>query len=149
MMRTGGLVVALCFAAGLSPAAQAHHVVWLDFSAYHLDAFVTVNGNYPPEGTDLTAIQSLVIENMVKDWAAFDVYFTQDQPAYGRYTRVRFLGTKGGTAFGCSGMESACCSPGGLCTGIGTWDTMTVSGCEVHVWRFADFPEFTGRNATW
>src|SRR5262245_44355414 len=82
--------------------AQAHHVVWLDFSNFNLNAYTSVNGNTPPTVTDVAAIKQLVLANMVEDYAPFDLYFTTFRPDQGRYTQVKVLGksqtgTKPGT----------------------------------------------------
>lgn len=126
--------------------AWAHHVVWLDFSNFNLNSFSSVNGNTPPTANDRTAIQQLILANMVEDYAPFDLYFTTAQPSKGRYTQVKILGTDQGGLFGCAGPD--CCPSGGTCTGIDSWDDMTVSTCEVYSGSFSNVSDFTGSNDT-
>ena len=123
--------------------ARAHQVIFLDFSGFDLSAYATVNGNSPATTDDVTAVQELVIANMVKDYAPFDVHFTTVQPASGRFTRVTFHEDDAGL-FGCAG--PGCCLFGN-CTGIGTF-TQNQSGCEVYAGSFADDANFSGDNAT-
>jgi hypothetical protein len=110
--------------------AWAGHVVWVDFSAFHLDAWTKgVNGNKPPKPTDLEAIKKEVLAKVSEDYATFDLTFTTVKPAKGRYTRVKILGTDGDGVGGC---EAPGCCLEGDCTGIGSWDEMTESACEVY-----------------
>lgn len=135
-----GSVLALVL--GAVPA-QAHHVVWLDFSLWDLGAYPTVNGNSPPTPADRSAVQELVVANMVEDYAPFDIYFTTVQPPNGRYTWVVFLPGTFGTLFGCAG--PSCCALG-FCSGIGTWDE-GVSSVEIYTGAFAALNAFSGANA--
>ena len=81
---------------------QAHHVVFLDFSGFSLSAYSTVNGHTPPTASDVTAVQELVIANMVKDYAPFDIHFVTAQPVNGRFTRVALFDDTAGGLFGCA-----------------------------------------------
>ena len=75
---------------------HAHHVVWLDFSDFDLsDNWTTVNGNTPPTATDTTLVRQQIIANMARDYAPFDIYFSEDEPTDGRFTRVKILATVG------------------------------------------------------
>src|SRR5215470_13938941 len=105
--------------------ARAHHVVFLDFSGFDLSAYPTVNGNTPATTNDLAAVRELVIANMVKDYAPFDIHFTTVQPTSGRFTRVAILDDATNGLFGCAGPD--CCQFGN-CTDIGTF-TQNQSGC--------------------
>jgi hypothetical protein len=124
--------------------ASAHHVVWLDFSVWNLDAFPTVNGHTPATQADKLAVRELIVANMVKDYAAFDIYFTTVQPPRGRYTWVVFFSGTNGTYFGCAG--GSCCALGN-CTGRGSWDDGT-SAVEVYTGAFGPLAAFSGANAT-
>ncbi len=146
-MKAHRLLVELALAATVfASVAQAHDVVWLDFSSFNLNSFSSVNGNSPPTNADVTAVRRQVIANMVEDYAPFDVYFTTFEPANGRHTRLRILGANQGGLFGCAG--PSCCANAGMCTGIGSWDDMTVSGAEVYAGSFAGDSQFSGSNAT-
>jgi hypothetical protein len=145
-MKAARLISSLLLALLLASTAQAHHVIWLDFSSFGLGEWSSVNGNTPPTANDVAAVRRLVVANMAKDYAGLDVYFTLVQPANGRYTRVRFLSTDQNGLFGCAGAD--CCPSGGTCTGIGTWDEMDVSACEVYSGSFSAYSEFTGSSAT-
>lgn len=123
---------------------QAHHVIFLDFSGFSLSAYPTVNGHTPPTAGDVTAVQELVIANMIKDYAPFDVHFVTAQPVNGRFTRVALFDDTAGGLFGCAG--PGCCQFGN-CTGIGTF-TQNQSGCEVYAGSFASDTNFSGANAT-
>lgn len=124
--------------------ASAHHVVWLDFSVWNLGAFPTVNGNTPATQADKLAVRELIVANMVKDYAAFDIYFTTVQPPRGRYTWVIFFPGINGGFFGCAG--GSCCAVG-YCTGRGSWDD-GVSAVEIYTGAFGSLAAFTGANAT-
>src|SRR6185369_4237258 len=80
-------LVVLLFAA----PAWAGHVVFVDFSDFSLDAWQEVNGNNPPQTSDLNAIKKQIVANMTQDYATFDVVFTTVKPANGRFTRVKML----------------------------------------------------------
>ncbi len=139
------LLVGLSILASSAPAS-AHHVIWLDFGSFNLNSWSSVNGNTPPTANDIASVRAQVVANMVRDYALLDVYFTEFQPANGRYTRVKILGTNQGGLFGCAGPD--CCPPGGTCTGIGSWNDMTVSTAEVYSGSFSSDGSFTGANAT-
>ena len=145
-MKAARLIAGLLLSVLVSATAQAHHVVWLDFSSFNLNSYASVNGHNPPTANDVTAVRRQVVANIVEDYASVDVYFTQVQPANGRYTRVRILGKDEETLFGCAGPD--CCPAGGTCTGIGTWDEMAVSAAEIYGGSFSNYPEFAGANAT-
>jgi hypothetical protein len=136
----GAAVVSLAVA---SPAA-AHHVVWLDFSLWNLGAFPTVNGHTPATQADTLAVRELIIANMAKDYAAFDIYFTTVQPPRGRYTWVIFFPAGHENFLGCAGGD--CCKVGN-CSGIGSWNA-GISAVEVYTGGFGDEDEFSGANAT-
>jgi len=125
--------------------AWAGHVVWVDFSGFHLECWPSVNGNNPPQPSDVTAIKKKVLANMTEDYATFDVTFTTVKPVNGPYTRVKVLGFDAGGLFGCAGAE--CCQKGD-CTGIGSWDDMTASACEVYGGSFSSYSNFNGPSAT-
>jgi FG-GAP-like repeat len=125
--------------------AWAGHVVWVDFSGFHLDSWSEVNGNKPPKSTDLDAIRKLILANVTEDYATFDITFTTSKPPNGRYTWVKVLGVNIPEVGGCSGSE--CCQEGD-CTGIGSWDDMTESALEVYAGSFANKFEFVGPKAT-
>jgi len=135
------LLVSMC-----AQTVQAQHVVWLDFSGFNLSAYASVNGNSPATSADVTTVRNLVIANMVEDLAPFDIQLTTFQPPNGRYTRVRILGSNGGGLIGCAG--PSCCANAGMCSGINTWDAMTVSGAEVYAGSLASNGSFSGTNAT-
>ncbi|MDX1411379.1 MAG: FG-GAP-like repeat-containing protein [Nitrospirales bacterium] len=145
-MKSSWAVIGIVFAAILfTTLARAHHVVWLDFSTFNLSSFASVNGNSPPTSADVSAIQALIVANMVEDYATFDIYFTSFRPKNGRYSRIKFLpGSQGG--YGCAGPD--CCPVGGSCTGIGSWETMRVSTAEVYAGTFAGKSTWQGSNAT-
>jgi hypothetical protein len=129
--------------------AWAGHVVWVDFSGFHLNCWEKVNGNSPAKSSDINAIKKLVVANMTEDYATFDVTFTTVKPANGRYTRVKILGMEAedGGLFGCAAGD--CCKKGD-CTGFSSWNNsgVTESACEVYSGSFASDGEFTGSNAT-
>ncbi|MBV8516194.1 MAG: VCBS repeat-containing protein [Acidobacteria bacterium] len=127
--------------------AWAGHVVWVDFSGFNLNKWSSVNGNKPPQASDLAAIKRQVIANMTEDYATFDVVITTAKPANGRFTRVKVLSmdSDGGNSFGCAG--GSCCEKGD-CTGIGSFNEMMESALEVYSGSFADDGNFTGSNAT-
>jgi hypothetical protein len=146
MKNTRFLATSLLIGLLLSAApAWAGHVVWIDYSAFNLDAWPEVNGNKPPKSTDLEAIKKLVFANVTQDYATFDVTFTTVKPSNGRFTRVSVLGTNSPGKFGC---ESPVCCEQGNCTGIGSWDDVTESGVEVYAGSFSNNSESTGANAT-
>jgi hypothetical protein len=136
-------LVVLLFAA----PAWAGHVVFVDFSDFSLDAWQEVNGNNPPQTSDLNAIKKQIVANMTQDYATFDVVFTTVKPANGRFTRVKMLSILAdlGDTVGCSGPD--CCQTG-FCTGIGSWDQVTESALEVYAGSFATDSNFIGSNAT-
>jgi hypothetical protein len=113
------VLIALTLAAlSWTVPAQAHHVVFLDFSGFSLSAYPTVNGHTPPTASDVTAVRELVIANMVKDYAPFDIHFTTVQPSSGRFTRVAFFDDDAGGLFGSAGGSRR---QFGNCMGIGTF----------------------------
>ncbi|MGE0825680.1 MAG: FG-GAP-like repeat-containing protein [Candidatus Binatia bacterium] len=124
--------------------AYAHQLVFVDFSNFNLSAYATVNGNSPATKNDEVAVRELIIANMVKDYAPFDVQFTTVQPASGPFTRVVILNNTVNNLFGCAG--PSCCQFGD-CTGIGTF-TQSQSACEVYAGTFASNTNFSGDNAT-
>jgi len=134
--RIGALAMAtvLCAAA----PAFAHHVVYLEFSAFNLDAYASVNRYSPPTEAGLAVVRELIVANMVEDYAPFDIYFTTVQPAHGNYTQVRFFSTAASgddsTIFGCAGGD---CCQFGFCGG---------SSCEVYAGSFAGFDAWQGDN---
>jgi hypothetical protein len=133
--------------ATLFPAAPAwaHHWVFVDFSAFDLSAWPSVNGHTPPTQNDLTAIQQQILANMATDYAPFDVHFTTNAPPNGRFTRVAIFGVPGrGGLLGCAGF--GCCAFGN-CTGIGSFGNAQ-SGCEVYAGSFASDSNFSAANAT-
>lgn len=138
------IAIVLAAVAAAIPA-EAHHVVWLDFSNFNLNSYPTVNGS-APSTSDVSAVRAQIIANMAEDYAAYDLYFSEFKPNYGRYTKVKFLGVNQGGLFGCAGPD--CCPSGGECSGIGTWDDMTESSCEVYAGSFATSGSFSGANAT-
>lgn len=126
--------------------AWAGHVVWVDFSKFNLNAWSSVNGNNPPESSDLSAIKKLIIAQMTEDYATFDVVITTAKPANGRFTWIKVLTTTdSGGGLGCAGAD--CCLKGD-CTGIGSWDDMTKSALEVYTGTFSTMAEFIDSNAT-
>jgi FG-GAP-like repeat len=124
--------------------AWAGHLVFVDFSDFNLDSWSSVNGNNPPQTSDLNAIKKQIVANMSEDYATFDITITTSKPANGRYTRVKILGTNDGSFFGCAGGD--CCAEGD-CTGGGSWTDMQ-SACEVYSGTFSTFSDFMGSNAT-
>jgi len=144
-MKRHRVFIGAVLGASLAAApAFGHHVVWLDFGSFNLNSFAAVNGNTPPTAADAAAVQALVVANMVKDYAPFDIYFTTFQPDNGRYSRVRFLPqlcSPNCTFVGCS----ACCAS---CTGFGSWNTSAVSHAEVYLQQVAAFAALQGANAT-
>lgn len=118
--------------------AWAGHVVWVDFSDFNLKSWPSVNGNAPPEDSDLEAIKREILANMSEDYATFDVTFTTSKPANGRYTRVKVLSKSIAGVFGCTGGD--CGTP------AGSWDDEDVpeSSCEVYAGSFSTVPEFIG-----
>lgn len=146
MKRNGFCLLMGLWALASAAPASAHHVIWLDFGSFNLNSWGTVNGNTPPTANDVASVRDQVVANMVRDYALIDVYFAEFQPANGRYTRVKILGTNQGGLFGCAGPD--CCPPGGTCSGIGTWNDMTASTCEVYSGSFATDGNFSGANAT-
>ncbi len=145
-MKSRQFTLALVAAIAFAFPSFAEHVIWLDFSSFNLGAWSSVNGNTPPAATDLAAVRSLVVANMVEDYATLDVTFTTFQPNNGRYTRVRFLGTDAGGLYGCAGPD--CCVNAGNCSGIDSWDDVTVSSCEIYSGSFSTLSAFSGTNAT-
>jgi hypothetical protein len=147
-----GLTVAsvLALLLALATGAQAHHVVWLDFSDFDLRVFPTVNG-LPPDAFDVETVRALIVAHIVRDFAPFDVHFTTVEPAHGRHTSIRFrsraAGPGGRGVFGCE--QSRCCDPGTGCraTGIDSWER-SFSAAEVYAGSFAAWPEWQGDNAT-
>lgn len=131
---------------GIATPAAAHHVVWADFSAFALTSFGSVNGNTPPTRADQDQIEELIIAEMQKDLAAFDIHLSRFRPLNGRYTRVRFLPGATDGLYGCAGAD--CCPAGGNCTGIGSWKTRDVSACEVYAGSFAANTQWQGGRAT-
>jgi hypothetical protein len=125
--------------------AWAGHVVWIDYSDFHLNCWSSVNGNSPPQFSDRQAIRKQVIANMSEDYATFDITFTTRKPTNGRYTRVKILGTDGDGTFGCAGGD--CCLDGD-CTGGSSWNDVTESAAEVYSGSFSAYSDFTGSNAT-
>ncbi len=137
----------LLLVAGLACASQsfAHHVIWLDFSDFDLSAWSTVNGNSPPTTSDVDAVKDLIIMEMAKDHAAFDIYLSEYEPPNGRYTRVKVMNDDQGGLYGCAG--PSCCVDGD-CSGIDTWETDGESNCEVYAGSFSNLSDLTGSNAT-
>ena len=114
LLLAAGALIAL-----MASPASAHHVVWLDFSVWSLGEFPTAGTATPASQADKLAVRELIIANIVKDYAAFDIYFTTVQPPRGRYTWVIFFPGTNGTYYGCAGGD--CCAWGN-CTGRGSWD---------------------------
>ncbi len=145
------MALSLVAALALIPAtARAHHVVWLDFSAFDLSAYPTVNGNTPPSANDVSLVREEIVTSLVRDYAPFDVYFTEVQPGYGRFTQLKFLNNNyavGNTqCLGCGGPNCGVCPClVSTCTGIGSWDDDLSVG-EVYGGSFAGTA--TGVNAT-
>ena len=126
--------------------AWAGHVVWIDYSKFHLKEWSLVNGNSPPKASDLEAVKKLIIAKVSEDYAPFDITITTSKPANGRFTRVKLFGIKvvdgPDLVFGCGGGDCG--------TGIDSWndDDVTESFCEIYGGTFAAVGEFTGSNAT-
>ena len=130
----------------LASPVQAHRVVYLDFSNWSLGTlFPTINGNTPPTQTDIDLVKEAVIWEVVRNFAPFDVYVTDEQPIFGAYSLLRFVQTPlTGTALGASGTTSGACAD---CTGIDSWDQyLTIA--EVYVGNFATQTALLGSNAT-
>jgi len=145
MRRLRSFVAASAFVMLAAAPASAHHVVWLDFSLYDLSRHNTVNGNNPPTALDEQLVRDMVIANMMRDYAAYDLTFSLTQPNGGLYTRVSFHpDSVGSPLYGCAG--ASCCSFGN-CTGIGSWDD-GISGAEVYVGSFRQKAVWQGANAT-
>ena len=128
--------------------AWAGHVVWIDYSGFHLDEWKEgVNGNKPASAS-LEAIKEQVLANVTEDYATFDITFTTSKPANGRFTRVKVLGLNGEGIGGCSGGDDCCLE--GDCTGTGSWDDdgVTESACEVYAGNLHNKSPFQGVNAT-
>lgn len=132
----------------LASPAQAQRVVYLDFSNWSLDTlFTTINGNSPPTQTDLDLVRETVIWEVVRNFAPFDVYVTDEPPVLGAYSLLRFVPTpqNGSTGvLGASGTSSGACTD---CTGIDSWD-QPLSIAEVYVGNFATQSALSGSSAT-
>lgn len=130
----------------LAAPVQAHHVVWLDFENFDLSAWPTVNGHTPPTANDEDLVREAIVTNMVRDYAPFDITFTEVKPDFGRYTQLAFLNTDRGGCLGCAGTCGGCPCLNGVCTGIGSWDD-GVSYAEVYVGSYSNAGLATGVNA--
>jgi hypothetical protein len=154
MKRQQSLLGLVLVAMAWVSSAQAHHVVFLDFSQFDLSAYPSVNGNTPPTANDVTAIRDLVITNMARDYAPFDIHFTTTQPANGRFTRVVFRREEILIDSDNDGVDERLFGNAGPtfcqfdnCTGLNTF-TQNVSACEVYAGSNTGLAEFTGANAT-
>jgi hypothetical protein len=141
------IAIALALTLTLGVAARpahAHRVIQLDFSNWSLETvFPTINGNTPPTPTDVELVKETIIWELVRNYAPFDVYVTEDFPVFGARSLLRFVPIKG-SVLGASGTGTGDCAD---CTGIGSWDQYQTIA-EVYLGGFATQTALSGTNAT-
>jgi hypothetical protein len=121
----------------LAAPAEAHHVLWLDFSEFTLAGWPLIDGRAPTTN-DKYLMRDRIVTSVMRAYAPFDVYVTEVQPANGVYAHVKFLPGDRGNTLGHTagaGCEMESYTPGH-------------SYSEVYVGSFAGSATYQGAKAT-